>query len=69
MKFAAFPILFALSASVLALPADDPASPVKRQDSCDACLEYCATEEDVYACEQYNCALVCEIYRNSHCGL
>jgi hypothetical protein len=56
MKLAAFSFLFALVASVVALPAESASSRVRRQDDCTVCQQYCDTTEDPSACKSENCA-------------
>lgn len=55
MKLAAFSVLFALVASVVALPADSASRLVRRQDDCTAWQQYCDTTEDSSACKSENC--------------
>lgn len=54
MKLAALSVLFALVASVVALPADD-ASNLVRRDACDDCVNQCEASPDCdvdETCEQ-----------------
>ena len=58
MKIAAFSVLFALVASVIALPAYDASSLKPRQDDCTEFLDYCSSFENFDDCAADDCGVV-----------